>query len=104
MSRRLLFLSLLSLSAAAPLAVGCLSEGGLAPTNANTDGGTGGNNVITTPDSSTVVISPDAAVDDPTTNDAIKDSAQPFLTYRDDPAPGMQPGGPQRCDSHGRSW
>jgi len=85
MSRRILFLSMIPLSVASIAGVGCLSEGGLAPTSTAADGSTGGaNTVITTPDSSIAVIAPDAAVDDPTTNDAIKDSKQPFLTYRDD--------------------
>ena len=86
MSRRILALTALPSLLAATVVVGCLSEGGLAPTAATTaDGGTGPSTVITTPDGgTTVVLPPDAAVDDPTKNDAIKDSAQAFLTYRDD--------------------
>lgn len=85
MNRRILFLTTVPFVVGAFAAAGCLSEGGVAPGSTNTDGGStpiadGG---FTTPDA-TVDLDPDAGEDDPTTNDAIKDSTQPFLTYRDD--------------------
>lgn len=82
MTRRILFLTALPLVVGALAGIGCLSEGGTAPAAAGpTDGGS---NVppLGDPDAGEVVLPPDAAVGDPTQNEAIADSTN-LLTYQD---------------------
>lgn len=83
MNRRILFLTALPLVVGAFAGIGCLSEGGTQPGGPTADGGStpitdGGG--LTTPDATT--IETDAAVEDPTTNDAIKDSTE-YINYLD---------------------